>query len=231
MKEQIEAYLESKALAWAPSTLKSERARLQANVEGMKDGPQAHFLELTKSQHPYTIKTCFIRLANFERFSSGTSTYADFIKTNGRLFKHVYEKEKIKIDFEEAKKRVLAIKDPAIKAKAIQLLSSGSRWTESFTLDSDGMVTGKGRKRRKLHNVAPMAFPYSYSTFLRQLYKETGLKPHSLRKLFATQAVELGFTMADLMEVMGWSTAETANSYLQAKREDELARRLQKLVG
>lgn len=227
----IEKYLDTKKLAWEETSLKSERSRLLANVPGMKLGPQEHYLKLKDTHGPLTIKTTFMRLSAFEKFAHGTTKYRDFMKTHRNLFKHAYEKEKIEIGFEEAVQRIKGIKDPVVRAKAVQLIQSGSRWSESFTLDTNGVVTGKGRKRRKLYNVSPVEFPYSYATFLRKLKKATGLKPHSLRKLFATRALALGLSIQELMEVMGWESMETAASYLQSRKEDELASQLGKMVG
>jgi hypothetical protein len=231
MNNLIEKYLDTKKLSWELTSLKSERARLLANAHHMKLGPQEHYLKLKDTHGAYTIKTIFKRLAHFETQMLGTTKYRDFLKTHRNLFKHAYEKEKIEIGFEEAVLRIKSIKDPSIRAKAIQLIQSGSRWSESFTIDAKGVVTGKGRKRRKLYNVAPVDFPYSYSTFLRKLKKATGLKPHSLRKLFATRALAIGLSLPELMTVMGWESVETATSYLQSRKEEELGNTLRNMVG
>lgn len=234
----INAYLQSKELAWEASSMKSERARLTANIIGLELGPDDFFKQLQGTKKPYTIKTIFIRLADFQQWLIDTNNtlnpkndFKIFMKTNRKLFKNVYEKEVLSVDFQEAKRRVEAIKDEGFKAKVLQLLLSGSRWTESSTLDNNGIVQGKGRKRRKLFNVNRVEFKGSYRQFLRKLKRETGLKPHSLRKLFATHLVENGIKEADLMTIMGWSTIATASSYVQAKREEELGAKLKLLVG
>jgi len=52
--------------------------------------------------------------------------------------------------------------------------------------------------------------------------KGIGLTPHSLRKLFATKLVTSGMTLPDVCNVMGWSSMQTAMSYLQVSNETKL---------
>lgn len=227
----IEKYLESKKLAWEESSLKSERARLSANVPGMVNGPAAHFEELSKTKHRNTIKTIFIRLASFEEFAYQTNKYRTFLKTHRNLFKHVYQREKIDISFEEAKKRILAIKDEEVRNKALQLLATGMRWSESFTLDAQNMVTGKGNKRRRIYNSTSAQFIRSYATFWRTLKRETGLKPHTLRKLYVTHLLRNGLPIHEVKDIVGHSSIETTALYAQAPKEEALSDKLRKMVG
>lgn len=236
MEKLIATYIESKKFAWETTTTRSETARLNAHAKYISQGPEAHFLALKGIANPHTVKTIFKRISSFYQWQieEGLVTenpYKAFMKKNALLFKGVYEKEKIEIGFQEAWARIEQIKDPDLKAKAIQLISTGMRWTESSTLDDLGMVTGKGRKRRRIFNSKSISYTSSYSTFLRKLYRATGLKPHSLRKLFATEMVNKGFTLPDLLKVMGWSSTTTAESYLQSRQEDELEIKLRKMVG
>ncbi len=225
----IDLYLESKALAWEQSSINSEKARLNANIGAFKMSAEAYYYKMLVTKKPYTIKTTFIRLSDFTQWMIDNdhspaikNQFRIFLKTNKKLFKGAYEKEVLDVSFQEARQRIEAIKDQGLKAKALQLLLSGSRWTESSTLDNNGIVQGKGRKRRRLFNVDRVEFEGSYKTFLSKLKRETGLKPHSLRKLFATNLVDNGITEADLLKVMGWSSFATASSYLQSKKEDEI---------
>jgi integrase len=231
MKDQVHAYIESKKLAWEATTIKSETARLIANLEGLEMGPDAYYAKLIQTKKPYTIKTTFIRIASFEKWLNGQSAYQDFIDKNRKLFRNAYEKEKLEVTFEEALERIKKIDDKELREKALQLIGSGARWKESTTLDGSGFVIAKGGRRRKLLNADSVRFEKSYSHFLRRLKDETGLKPHSLRKLFATKLVDSGFTIQDLMMVMGWSSLQTAMSYLQTKKESELEKRIEKLVS
>jgi site-specific recombinase XerD len=232
----VNKYIESKKLSWSESTVKSEQSRLK-HASDMTLGPVAHYLKLKDELKPYALKTTFIRLSDFmqwqidEAIIQGPNTYKTFMKKNAKLFKGVYEKEKIEIGFKEAVQRIKGIADTEVREKAIQLLSTGMRWTESFTLDDLGMVTGKGNKRRRVFNKQAVEFIQSKSSFARKLFRATGLKPHGLRKLFANEMVKRGFSSADLMQVMGWSDISTATSYLQAKKDDELAEKLKLLVG
>lgn len=238
MKELIAKYIDSKQMAWEKSTLRSEAARLTANQQGLTVGPEAYFkiLQQEKKLKPYTIKTIFIRLSDFQQWllangQTSDLSFRNFLKTNKKLFKGAYTKEVIGVTYEEARRRVQGIKDEALRLKAEQLLLSGARWEESSTLDHNQRVLGKGRKARRLFNVNRVEWQGSYKKFLRELKRETGLKPHSLRKLFATHLVNNGVKEADLMKIMGWSSMASASSYLQSKRDDELQELLGRLIS
>lgn len=222
------------------ATQRSEASRLRTHVPKMDVGPKTYFLQLRDSGiRPYTIKTIFTRLSDFRRWQidSGTiktrqNDYREFIVQNANLFKNAYEKEQLTITYSEALKKVRAIKDEAVREKAMQLLATGMRWTESFTLDSRGTVLGKGNKRRKIFNASmEINWKKSYTHFRETLKRETGLKPHSLRKLFATRLAQEGLREADLMSVMGWSNIQTAASYLQPIREKELQETISQIVN
>jgi len=237
MKKLIDQYLESKKLAWEESTLLSEAKRLNAHINGIAVGPERYFQELSQKLKPYTIKTVFIRLSHFEQWAADQGLlgfaprFGAFMRTNRNLFKSVYHKEELDVSFTEAKRLILGIKDELLKAKALQLLCTGARWSESFTLDAQGYVVGKGRKRRKLFNATQVNWPYTYQHFITRLKDETGLKPHSLRKLFATNLVDQGVKEADLLKIMGWSSIVTASSYLQSKKEGELGLFIKNAIG
>lgn len=226
IKTQIQSYLDSKKLAWAATTLKSEQARLGAVVETLEVvglNPAALFKALEATHKPYTIKTIFVRLAAFETETMGTVAFRNFVKTHSRLFRNSYIKERLELTLEDAISRIKSIEDTAIRTKAFELLYSGMRYTESTT-EQRGLVVGKGGKVRTVFKPVQQAevkFEGSYTTFWRTL-KKVGLKPHTLRKLRATNLVDQGASMADLMEIMGWSSMVTASSYLQPKRQEQL---------
>lgn len=226
IKDAINKYIESKALAWSPSTMKSERARLGAVVEVLSKvglDPAALYEELVKTHKPYTIKTLFTRLSNLELEVFGTAKFKTFKSTHARLFRNAYKKERVQLTMSDAVARINQLKDPAIKAKAFELLYSGMRYTESTTL-KDGTVVGKGGKVRTVFvpiTNHDMRYTGTYMAFWRAL-KAVGLKPHTLRKLRATNLIEQGASLPDLMEIMGWSSVQTASIYLQPKRQEEL---------
>jgi len=145
------------------------------------------------------------------------------MKLNANLFKHAYTKEQLNVTFQEAAVLIASIENTDVREKAKRLLTGGLRYTESFT-EHEGQVIGKGSKPRKIfapEGVGSITFNQSYTTFRREL-KKLGLKPHTLRKLFANMLVEQGAGEMDLLKAMGWESIQTAASYLQAKRDEQL---------
>ena len=226
MTHQINSYIESKVGAWAPSTLSSEKARLMA-VKGFLDkNPQElwNYCELNKTKS-YSRVTLFTRVIDFLSLNNIELCikYKEFRKNNSRLFKNCYKRKVVSITFDEAINRIKGIRDKQVKLKALQLINSGMRYTESMII-VDGKITGKGNKDRDVFAPAifkKVCFGKSYSTLLRQL-KLVGLTPHMLRKLFATKAVEIGMKEADLLKIMGWESIITAQYYLQPKDNDSI---------
>jgi integrase len=92
-------------------------------------------------------------------------------------------------------------------------------------------VRGKGGKERILFGDGSAFRNINLNTLRREL-KKVGLKPHSLRKLFVTRLAKRGdLTDADLCEVMGWESYETARSYIQPDRADVLANKIAAALG
>lgn len=220
----IQMYLDDKRLAWAPTTLKSERYRLQGIV-GFVTG-DALVLWNALSQHgAYSRLTIWIRVTDMWQWAldeghlSGGNPYRAFKKKNARLFKHVYEKKIPEITFDEAKARIAGIADAAIRRRATELLVSGLRWAESGRVEA-GSVVGKGSKRRDVFvpEIEGPEFTGCYETF-RLALKEVGLAPHDLRKIFLNRVVELGATEFDLRQIAGWSSIATASSYIKANSD------------
>lgn len=234
MNSQINQYIDSKKLAWAPSTLRSEARRLSAVaplVTEQGHNPEAIYnLLVAKGMAAYSIKTLFIRLSDFYAWlaPSDANPYRGFMEENRRLFKHVYQKERINVTFEQAFSLCSSIKEKKIRIKALQLLTTGMRYNESCRLNLEtGITIGKGNKPRRIYLAEQLkqeVTGLSYSTFARRLKEETGLKPHTLRKLAATEILNRGASLQDLMELMGWSNISTASSYLQPSQEDKLAK-------
>lgn len=235
-QEHVNKYIDSKSLSWSPSTLKSERARLVRALPNLSASlaPEELYKLLKNSGNygDYTIKTTFIRIRQFLKEVSLTEpdesaahqlyeSYDRFVTTHQRLFKYAYNKERLNITFNEALKRVQTIKNLETRAKAIQLLTSGMRFTESITLQNSEVV-GKGGKRRIVYGAAELTNEVSYKTLYTAL-KKIGLKPHTLRKLAAQRLIEKGADISELMEIMGWSDITTAGIYLQsARRKDRI---------
>ncbi len=218
MKQHIEAYLKAHESAWAPSTMKSERSRLTQLAPLLHLDPAEVFSRLqTKGMKPYTIKTAFIRVMNLERWARIQPRFAEYMRTHGRRFKHLYVKEEVKVTYEDAMARINNLEERA-RRHACSILCTGVRLSESYNID-DGQVVGKGGKTRKVFGQIEVTVPKST---LQKALKEVGLKPHTLRKLCATRLAENGATPADLCKIFGWSSISTAYQYLQAKDDTRL---------
>ena len=215
----VEKYLESKKNAWAPSTLKSERARLKilegVNLEETSGGVLWNKL---LAYDPYSRCTAFTRVSQLfswgidQGLLSGPNPFAQFREENARLFRNNYIRTYPKESFEEAKRKIATLPSP-YKEAALTILTSGLRISELRTL-KDGKVIGKGNKTRAVYG------PYSEGTqvsqtVLRRHLATIGLKPHSLRKLAATEFYRRGLSERDMMEVFGWNSFETAKNYVK----------------
>lgn len=150
--------------------------------------------------------------------------YARFKEDNAQLFRGAYERKTPKTSYDEAASRIAKIKDKDTRDKAMQLLIGGLRLGESATIQS-GYCVGKGNKRRRVY-VGEVAYPKSESTFRRQLKKETGLTPHMLRKIKATEVAKKA-RPEQLCELFGWSSFDTARSYIDAGSQPELEELMQ----
>jgi len=226
-KSDINKYIESKQLAWSPTTIKSEQARLHAALDLINKGAEQLYHEGLKRYSPYALKTLMIRVSAFVDFMGSTDAnpFRSFLKTNARLFKNSYTKEEVGITFDEAWKRVNLMDDPVAKQAAQLILKTGLRSAEVLKYDGSGFIIGKGSKIRPvMSNEAlseEMRSELTYSKLHKALAK-VRLKPHTLRKLVATQLVEAGVREMDLLKILGWSSLTTAVSYLQSKTNKEL---------
>jgi integrase len=224
MKNLIKQYVDSNKLSWSPTTQKSELARLMALAPQLDGDPETLWAAL-QVYKPYTRITTWTRVVAFWDWCGKKSNpYRQWRKTHSRLFKNAYTKERLDITYEEAEKRIETIMDQRIRNTAIDILKSAQRSSEALTHRApDGMVIGKGNKRRPdfRPELSGPSYDGPYITFYRAL-KKVGLKPHTLRKLALTRLVDKGATAYDLMEVAGWSSVQTASSYIQPKNIDRL---------
>jgi integrase len=219
----VDMYINENSLAWSQTTMKSERARLAAIAHSL-DGSPATLWRVLGVKTPYTRLTTWTRVMHFwdwaleNKFVNGVNEYAAFKAKNRKQFKNVYQRQPAKLTYQEAKERIEGISDPAIKAHALRILGSGLRWAESQIV-SDGKVIGKGAKSRDVYVPAISGPIYygSYQNFRRQLAK-AGLKPHDLRKIFATELVRNGAGEFELLDIMGWQSIGTATSYVKADK-------------
>lgn len=232
-KEHLAAYLEHKKYSWADSTKISARARLGKLLPILDADPITLWKYMDDIQmKPYSRSTTWIQVIGFIDYLittkavdglAGKNNYTIFKHEKSRYFKHAYERVEVNVSFEEAKARLMSITNEAIRTKALSLLYTGMRYTESKTLDDKGYIIGKGGKRRKVYGpLQKLTGVCSYDMLYRNL-KKLQLTPHKLRKLAATKFAEAGMKEADLLKVFGWSSMETASKYLQPKRDCELS--------
>lgn len=225
MMKLIDLYIESKQLAWALTTLRSEESRLHSVESALDDNPLTLWKELgRRGLKPYSKATLWTRVVDFydwcieEGHRQGPNPYKTFRKKNAKQFKNVYQKQLPEIGFEEARRRIETIKDPTIRGKALHLLSGGLRFAESFTQE-DGRVVGKGGKVRAVYAQSIEEGSGASYQAVRRALARLGLKPHTLRKIFASRLVEVGANEFELCEVMGWKSLQTASSYVKARNE------------
>jgi integrase len=220
----ITTYIEAHQLAWSPTTQKSERARLRAVGEYL-DGNPAKLWKAIETRAPYTRLTTWQRVQHFWDWCQEqgevefeTNPYTQWRQFNARVFKGVYESKKPEMSFDEAKARIETL-EPATRKRALEYLNSGMRYFERAKLRPDGKVEGKGKRVRDVF-MPPVEGPEytgNYRAFLRALAK-VGLKPHDLRKLFASKVVEEGATAPELMDIMGWSDIRLVLRYVSASK-------------
>lgn len=235
MHDLIKSYLLSKSLAWSETTLRSEGYRLSGTMEVLDGNPHALWDFLTsKKMKPYSKLTTWTRVINFwdwcieEGHRDGINEYRKFKKENARVFKNTYLRRAPTFSRRDVNSRIEQLVDPEIQAKARQLLDTGMRYTESLSL-KDGIVVGKGGKRRRIFcdGLRQSEYEKSYSTFRKRMAK-IGLKPHDLRKVFLNEAVKNGANVFELCALAGWANINTASSYIaiQDKALESLVRRI-----
>lgn len=213
----IGEWILSKQHAWSPTTLRVTESQLRKYAPFMKS-PETLWTALG-ALAPYSRIMTYQRCAEYAAFTNDTR-FKEWRKRNGRLFRHTYISKVVPLTYSEAKVAIHSLEDPEAKARALQILLSGQRWCEAAQVPIEGIIVGKGGKRRDA--LAPHA-PYtkSYDTFRRTL-KKIGLCPHDLRKLAITHADSNGASLADLCAIAGWSSFATAIRYVQPKRLDTL---------
>lgn len=228
MNNLISEYLAARVNAWSPTTLKSEAARLNALAGVIDKSAQALWDHLLTSQKPYSRVTSYTRVVAFydwaieEGRMPGPNLYKKFKKENARLFKHAYSKKIPDISMQDAEAKIAKIADRSIREKCLELLKNGMRFTESLTRDSNNMIVGKGGKKREVYGpVSSNVRSVSYFGVWAAL-RTVGLKPHDLRKIFATDLYRKGLDQVDVAAVMGWSNFQTAASYIAPSNSQKL---------
>lgn len=226
MEALIRDYISDHQNAWETSTQASEAARLRGVLPYLTqlDFPAEIYAQVCTKYKPYALSTLFIRLTHFYSWlietghRSGPNPYTAWRRRNAKIFKTAYKREKLEVSFEGAKKQIAKIQDQVVQRDALELLRTGLRISETQKIVGD-KVCGKGSKFRTIFTTHSFK---SDPRRIRRELKKVGLKPHSLRKLFASRLVEKGARPEDLCEIMGWSSIKTAYHYLQPRKEEEL---------
>lgn len=221
---EIEQYLEEHAHFWTAATLASERARLNALGESALNMEPAQLaLELTcRGLRPYTQKTTFLRLAAFHTWRQGGDSehaFSAYIAKAKRRFRHAYKRVPLALTYAEAYKALMTAPEmtPQVRAACLYLLQTGLRIHELYKVQevAPGIfaVEGKGGKSRPVALPPPSILPSPHQ--IRRQLAGIGLKPHSLRKLMATQLLKKKLPIHDVCAVMGWAQLQTAQCYIQ----------------
>ena len=221
MDNKVNEYLNSMKTVWAASTLRSERARLNSLSPFLSLPPEELWTALRSAYKPYTAQTAYTRICRFYDWMKGKdyvqeNVYREYRIQHSHAFRNLYERRRPRLTFDEARARISKIHDDATRTKAVELLNTGLRLSE-YDAVREGRVVGKGGKPRRVFGSTSNANPRQ-RVFRRELSR-VGLVPHDLRKLFAQRLVERGVGVFDLMEIMGWSNLNTAQSYVAASKD------------
>jgi integrase len=229
-KEQIDSYIASKKNAWAETTMKSEKARLYACVTPLSAGSPSTLWAHLQTHKPYTRSTTWTRVVAFWGWRQakgfapvGPNPYTEWRLENAKAFKNVYTSRRIGLTYEEVKGIIETLPED-IKATASYILSNGLRWSEA-SQHGDAIVGKGGKVRPRFGEAFEGDGKLASYKRLRCALRNHGLKPHDLRKLFATRLAEGGRVgHADLLRILGWNSIQTAQRYLQPKKDTELSR-------
>lgn len=223
-KELISNFIESKKYAWNELTQKNEKGRLMKLSDHITGNPM-DLMQALEGVASYTFVSLWNRVIEiYDLKNANDNPYRKFKRENTRLFRNYYQRRNVDVSFSEAVSLVNGIEDEETRNKALDLLHTGLRWSESQA-EEDGHVLGKGGKLRRVFrsgDTKPVIYSKHRSTFFREL-KKVGLTAHMLRKLAATRLAELGMREQDLCKVFGWSSFETAKHYIQPKRDEEIS--------
>jgi len=247
--EVVGAYLEISSRSWSKSTQLSESARLRKlipalNLHGFN--PDKLYSYMTEADlGEYTIKTSFIRLSKLYDFCK----YADVLEVSVSInpikdymtvrapnkFKvsNVYKPKKVKSTFKEVVSKIERMADLKIKTTLDFLIKTGLRIHELYKIETteDGryIVKGKGGKYRFILIPPPKEIPKLSE--IRKALDKMRLTPHSLRKLLATELASSNVPASSIQQMFGWSSINTAQSYIQAASFDELNKQVMRVIN
>jgi integrase len=238
IETQINQFLEKKKTAWSNTTLKSTAAFLRNYAELIKKGnPEAFLTSLqNEKKNAYTIQTYFIHAGNFYEFlyPAKENVYRLYRKENRNVFKHAYQSKKVEVSYETVRNTLEQAAQSPERDACLYILKTAQRASEAGLVrrigehrehsGDDQTIRGKGGRER-LHLGAGLDLSVTGTTYYRvrsYLQSLFGISPHALRKLALTRAAERGAQAADLCEIAGWSSIQTAIRYLQPQRAEIL---------
>lgn len=230
----ISEYLAIKKNAWSPQTLVTVRSVLTRYGQSVidKETPEVLVARLERQgAKRYTQQTYMMYLRGFWRYMHDEEApYADYLKANKQLFKNSYGRKTVNCTFDKAHNTLQSLPPTPEREACLRMLLSAQRASEAGLYRSpndkkeninEETIIGKGGKIRA--NLSPIGTdPVSYFRVYTYLREHLGLSPHDLRKLALTRAGDNGASAADLCEIAGWTSIETAYFYLQPKDKERL---------
>lgn len=237
------SYLNYYDKIWDNKTYESEKSRLKTVIRVMRisgfRGIDFYNQLKIEGYKPYTIKKLVQRAAALYKhgqdqgfLSKFNNPMQDIITRSPQLFRNAYKAERLKLDYDEAKNRILTIANEDVREFCMQLLKTGLRIHEAYIVNqSTSSVIGKGDKERFTTFEWPANKEMPSEATVRRALAKIGLKPHSLRKLLATKlSRESSFSAQDIMTIMGWSSIETASKYYQPLKEETLKQKMKEIT-
>lgn len=230
----ISEYLEIKKNAWTKQTLITVKSVLERYGNSVQRKQSAEALvklfELNGIKR-YTQQTYMMYLRGFWRYMHDEEApYAEFLKANKQLFKNAYGRKTVNCTFEKAQKTLHDLPPSLEREACLRMLLSAQRASEAGLYRGESnkqeninedTIVGKGGRVRA--NLSPIGTdPVSYFRVYTYLREHLGISPHDLRKLALTRAGDNGASAADLCEIAGWTSIETAYYYLQPKDKERL---------
>lgn len=233
------SYMDYNDARWDSKTYKVEASKLKTILAAVRQsglsGMEFYKELVSMGYKPYTIKALFqtaallFAHAQKEKITSNiTNPFEDFLTKNNHIFRHAYKVERLKFDFDEARRRINTLEDANIREFCLAILHSGLRISEAYKVNHDTQsVIGKGGKQRFVMFDYKGDQPPPGQARVRTALASIELKPHSLRKLLATKlSRDSSLTHIDIMTIMGWSSIETAQKYMQPLAEQELKQKV-----
>lgn len=237
-EDEIRGFLKKyqifKKHAWSASTHHCESYRLPKYAPFITGSPTILWDHLEKRKMAKSSRAnLWTRVTDFWNWMEDNghvdtqNPYSKWRRQNPRLFRNAYTRRLTALTMAEAEALINKIPRHVHRKKAFQLLYTGMRWNESFSLKKN-LIIGKGDKTREVFcpkEFRDIEYNFSHTAMHRQL-KRVGLNTHMLRKIFLSHLANNGANGFDLCAIAGWSSLSTAQHYIQTSKP-----RLQELVN